>query len=422
MSELARDVSRRFCLIATDLRAQRRNDELVVADRLLSEANARLAEALRNKDDFMAVLSHELRNPLTPIRNSLYILHRVAPASVAAVKAFEVIERQVEQLTRLVDDLLDVTRIASGKVHLQRERVDLNELVARTVEDHHSLFDRRGVSFTTTLANAPVMLDADAARIAQVVGNLLANAAKFTARGGSATITVERDDATRQAIFWVSDTGAGLSPATLANLFKPLFQADRTLDRSQGGLGLGLALVRALVELHGGEVSASSAGLGQGAAFVVRLPLEVEPAHATPQPAVAPGTVRRVLVIDDNVDLANSLQEAMALCGHLVEVAYDGAAGLSTAREFKPDVVLCDIGLPGMSGYEVAHAFRADEALAHAHLIAVSGYAMLEDIERSKAAGFELHLAKPTSIAAIDTAIVKVIGSSHSGGPGAERR
>jgi PAS domain S-box-containing protein len=330
--------------------------ERVRAEQLLREEDQR-------KNEFMAVLSHELRNPLAPIKNSLYILDRAAPGGDQARRAEQVISRQVDQLSRLVNDLLDVTRISRNKVQLQCQRLELNELVRRTLEDYRTIFDENEVRLRLEPAPEPVFVNADWNRLAQVVGNLLTNAAKFTGRGGHVSIAIATDGAARSAVVRVADTGVGMAPEMLSRLFQPFAQAETTLDRSRGGLGLGLALVKGLVELHGGEVSASSTGLGQGTEIVVRLPLEVAEASlpAPSHPASAPRG-RRVLVIEDNLDAADSLREVLEFGLHEVIVAYNGPEGLSKAREFRPEVVLCDIGLPGMDGFEVARAFRADEA------------------------------------------------------------
>jgi PAS domain S-box-containing protein len=368
-----------------------------------------LREADRRKNEFLGMLSHELRNPLSPIRNSLYILGRAAPGGEQARRALEVIERQVQHTTRLVDDLLDVTRITRGKVRLQRERVDLGELARRTVEDHRDLFANNGVHLDVRIAGEPVVVNADATRISQVIGNLLQNAAKFTHRGGETTLAVEQADGA--AVVTVRDTGAGIAPEVLRRLFEPFVQADSTLDRSTGGLGLGLALVKGLAELHGGSATAHSDGVGTGATFTVRLPLE---RRRTPRLTVVdagrapPGPARRVLVIEDNADAAQTLKEALELNDHVVDVASSGSDGLDKVRALNPDVVLCDIGLPGMDGFEVAKRIRADPGVRGVALIALSGYAQEEDLERSKEAGFDLHLAKPPDLDALERAIAEV--------------
>ena len=251
-----------------------------------------------------------------------------------------------------------------------------------------------------------VFVDADWNRIAQAVGNLLLNAAKFTPATGRVTVALSVDPSARQAVLRVADTGVGIDPELLPQLFEPFVQADATLDRSKGGLGLGLALVKGLVEQHGGTVAATSEGQGRGAEFTVRLPLDVA---VQPEGDVAGAAVRkpqrRVLIIEDNKDAADTLQEVLELDGHEVAVAYSGPEGLARAREFHPDLVLCDIGLPGMDGYAVARLFRADEALRHAHLVALSGYALPEDLQRAAEAGFERHIAKPPTFEKIDKVV-----------------
>lgn len=364
------------------------------------ETEQALRDADRRKNQFLAVLSHELRNPLAPIKNSLFILDRAAPGGEQARRAHAVIDRQTEQLSRLVDDLLDVTRITSGKVQLQRQRLELNELVRRTIEDYRTLFERSEVALELTPAPAPVYVDGDWSRLAQVVGNLLQNAAKFTARHGQTHVTVKSEPAAGRAEIRIIDTGIGMTHQMLARLFEPFSQADDTLDRSKGGLGLGLALVKGLVELHGGEIVADSEGLGKGAEFVLRLPISEAETAVRPEALRrgVPHRRRRVLIIEDNPDAADSLCEALELGAHEVEVAYSGPEGLDRARRFHPDIVLCDIGLPGMDGYEVARAIRTDETLKGTFLVALSGYAQPEDVQRAQQAGFEWHLAKPPNL------------------------
>jgi two-component system CheB/CheR fusion protein len=383
------------------------------------EAAEALAEADRNKNHFLAVLSHELRNPLAPITNSLHILDRAVPGGEQSRRAQAVIGRQVGQLTRLVDDLLDVTRISRNKLTLQRQRLDLNELVRRTLDDHGPQLEKSEVHADLCLAPEPVFIDGDGSRLAQIVGNLLQNAAKFTGPGGHTRVSVSLDSEAKQAVVRVADTGAGIAPEMLARLFQPFVQADATLDRSKGGLGLGLALVKGLVELHGGTISVHSPGLGQGAEFVVRLPLALEEiaAHGTVRPRpLAPGGRRRVLIIEDNSDAADSLREALELSEHEVEVACNGPAGIAKAREHNFEVILCDIGLPGMDGFAVARTFRADQALKDVYLVALSGYALPEDIERAFAAGFDQHLAKPPDLHELEQVL------ADGATPGSRRR
>jgi PAS domain S-box-containing protein len=361
------------------------------------------AEADRRKNEFLAMLSHELRNPLAPIRNSLYLLAHAPPAGDQARRAQAIIDRQVGQMTRLVEDLLDVTRIARGKAQLQREILDINEVAQRTVEDHRGAFADGGIELEMAAAAEEIWVNGDSTRLSQVIGNLLQNAAKFTPRGGKTTVSVERDSARQQAIVRVQDTGRGIAPEDQLHLFEPFTQADVTIDRKKGGLGLGLAVVKGLVEMHGGSVTAASTGVDEGATFTITLPLEATgPAEAHRPRADAQKAVRRVLVIEDNEDAADSLREALELCGHEVEVAYTGSEGIEKARAFGPEVVICDIGLPEMDGYTVARALRADSQHARVTLIALSGYAGPEDLAKAKEAGFDGHLAKPPSMDAVE--------------------
>jgi CheY-like chemotaxis protein len=354
------------------------------------------------------VLSHELRNPLAPIQNSLYIAARAAPGSETTRRALAVIERQVHQLTRLVDDLLDVTRIARGKIRLRREKVDLRALAGRTAEDYRALFSKNGLELEVVLGDEPLFVNADPTRLTQIIGNLLHNAMKFTPAGSRTTLSVRRADEASAEIS-VEDRGHGIATDVLAQLFEPFVQAEKTLERCAGGLGLGLALVKGLVELHGGSVSAHSAGPGQGARFDVRIPLERRkaPRLTLVQTPKSPSPARRVLVIEDNVDAAETLKEALELNDHRVEVAFTGPEGLEKARTFKPDVVLCDIGLPGLNGFEVARAIRGDPELGSITLVALSGYALPEDIDRAKAAGFDLHVPKPPDLVALERSIAE---------------
>ena len=394
--------------INIDITERKRAEELRASEAALREAD-------RQKNQFLATLSHELRNPLAPIRNSLYILERAATGGEQARRAQAILHRQIGQLTWLIDDLLDVTRITHGKVQLQRERLDLNELAHRAVEDHRTVFAKSAVRLEVLPAPAEVWIDGDRVRLAQIIGNLLQNAAKFTPRGGKATVSIQTDAARGLAFLTVRDTGSGIEPEMLPRLFQAFTQADATLDRSKGGLGLGLALVKGLVELHGGSVRVASDGLDKGAAFTISLPLDVTVARAMSAQRGLAGTAapRRVLVIEDNEDAADTLREVLELDEHVVEVAYSGRDGIEKARAFHPDVVLCDIGLPEMDGYQVARTMRADPELGHVGLVAVSGYAQREDVATAKEAGFEVHLAKPPSIEALERAIAAV-GRSRS--------
>jgi PAS domain S-box-containing protein len=363
----------------------------------LRRANAQLAEADVRKNEFLAVLSHELRNPLAPITNSLYILDHAPPGGAQASRAKEVIARQVAQLAHLVDDLLDITRITSNKIHLSKERLELNEVARRAIEDNRSLFDKTEVRLDLLPAPRPVFVLADRTRVAQIIGNLLQNAAKFTRNGGTTRVSLEAEG--NEAQVRVVDNGVGMSPEILGRLFQPFMQADQTLDRSKGGLGLGLALVRGLVEMHGGSITARSQGPGKGSEFLVRLPLDTGVTRAAAADSLPLArTPRRVLIIEDNVDTADSLRDALEFGGNDVQVANNGPDGLAKARTYMPDVILCDIGLPGMDGYAVARMLRSDAAFNNTRLVALSGYALPDDVQRASQAGFERHLAKPPSI------------------------
>jgi signal transduction histidine kinase/CheY-like chemotaxis protein len=375
--------------------AQRAREESEARVRAIAE---RLAEADRRKDEFFRVLAHELRNPLAPIQNALHLLAR-APGDLArAVRAREVIERQVAHLTRLVDDLLDVARISRGRIQLRRAPLDLAAVVRNTAEDHRAGMEAAGLQLTLEVPPGPVPVEGDATRLAQVLGNLLVNSAKFTPAGGAVCVrlSVEPDGTT--ALLQVRDTGEGIEPEVLPRIFEPFAQAEQSLARSRGGLGLGLTLVKALVELHGGVVSVASPGRGGGATVAIRLPLASASALAVEGEGNGPPPAR-VLVIEDNRDAAATLREALQLEGMAVTVAHDGQAGVAVARQTRPDVVICDIGLPGtLDGYGVARAIREDPALARTPLVALTGYARAEDRDRAREAGFDVHFGKPTVV------------------------
>jgi two-component system CheB/CheR fusion protein len=367
----------------------------------LQVANQRLREDDQRKNEFLAMLSHELRNPLAPIRNSLYVLDRAEQGSAQAKRAQATIDRQTAHLTRLVDDLLDITRISKGKIQLRKQVVDLSDLVRRTVDDHRSVFAADGLGLEVAVPDAALWVDGDATRLAQVLGNLLHNAAKFSDRDGHTSVSLAKEQ--NMAVVSVRDTGVGLSREIVPRIFEPFTQADTTLDRTRGGLGLGLALVKGLVDLHGGSVRVESEGLGQGSEFTIRLPLlELAPGReAAPSAGRATGA-RRVLVIEDNLDAAESLREVLEFGGHAVAIANSGRDGIEQSRTFRPDMILCDIGLPGMDGYEVARRLRAEESLASAYLVALTGYALPEDLAKAKEAGFDEHIAKPASLERIE--------------------
>lgn len=404
---------------AEEITEKRQSEErLRIAMEEAQRASAQLLEADRRKNEFLAVLSHELRNPLAPIRNSVYILERAIPGGEQAKRAREVIDRQAQHMTRLIEDLLDVTRISRGKITLQRERVDLCALARGTAEDHRDVYARNAVALRVEVPDEPLWIHGDPTRLAQAIGNLLTNSAKFTSRGGETILTVAASTP-HEATVRVKDNGAGMSAETLQHLFEPFVQAAQTIDRTRGGLGLGLALVKGFVEMHGGTVAARSDGEGQGAELTITLPLLV-PVRPTlsvvPAPSAGTPAGRRVLIIEDNVDAADSLKEALELGGHEIAVAFSGPEGVEAARRVKPDVVLCDIGLPGLDGYGVARALRADADpdVRSSLLIALSGYALQEDVATSKEAGFDRHVAKPPSLTVLEKLLAE--------GPGPQDR
>ena len=379
--------------------------------------NARLyreiREADRHKDEFLAMLAHELRNPLAPLMNALHLLRPGGLEGAEAEQVRDVAERQVRHLTRLVDDLLDVSRISTGKVQLRKERLDLNAAVARAVDSARLLIESRRHELTVHTPPEPIPLEADAARLEQVLANLLNNAAKYTEPGGRIVLEAGREGG--EAFVRVRDTGIGIAPELLPRVFDLFTQAERSLDRSQGGLGIGLTLVRRLVELHDGSVAVSSDGVGRGSEFVVRFPAappadgdarngDHPKAQAEPVKGAAP---RRVLVVDDNVDGARLLARLLRSRGHHAELAHDGPAALAAAAAHAPDVVLLDIGLPGMDGFEVARRLREREGPNRALLVATTGYGREDDLRRSREAGFDHHMVKPLDPQALNDLLAR---------------
>ena len=340
------------------------------------------------------------RSPLAPIRNALYILKMPGADPPTLQRAREMMERQLAQLVRLVDDLLDVSRIIRGKVELHRESVDLVTVVRRAIETAQPVLDAHGHELVVSLPPEPVLLEVDVIRIAQVLSNLLVNAAKYTEQAGRIWLSAEHQDG--QVAIRVRDRGLGIAPELLVRIFDLFVQADRNLARSQGGLGVGLTLVKRLVELHGGSVGVHSDGPGKGSEFTVHLPAvstsvesEPSPAPQTRVQAVDRGPVRRVLVVDDNVDAAESAALLLRMWGHEVHTVHDGLSVSQAVRDFQPEIILLDIGLPGMTGYEVAKHLRAQPALDSLVLAAMTGYGQDEDRRRSQEAGFNFHLTKP---------------------------
>jgi PAS domain S-box-containing protein len=358
-----------------------------------------LEAAGRQTNEFLAMLAHELRNPLAPIRNALAVLQMGEAAAGREEWARDVIDRQLAHLTRLVDDLLDISRITSGKIALHCESMDLREAVTRALDAAQPLIESRRHSLEVVLPPEPLRISADLTRLVQVIVNLLNNAAKYTPEGGH--IRISAAAAGSLALVRVRDTGIGLAPDLLPRVFDLFIQGERALDRAEGGLGIGLTLVERLVKLHGGTVSASSPGPGQGSEFVVRLPL-ARSAPATPSGPAAEqraGHGRRVLVVDDNADSAESMCLLLELWGHQARVARDADQALALALEMRPDLVLLDIGLPVVNGFEVARRMRARPELARTTLVAMTGYGHEDDRQRSREAGFVAHLVKPVATA-----------------------
>ena len=371
-------------------------------------ARAEAESANRTKDEFLAMLGHELRNPLGAISSAAHVLSRTAAGNSATTRASEIIGRQVQHLARIVDDLLDVSRVVAGKVALRLQPVDLGEVARRVATLGGGPAGARHVIYVDA---APTWVSADPTRLEQVLTNLVANAVKYTPAGGEITVTVAREG--NQAVLRVRDTGMGIRPELLPRVFDLFVQADRSLERSSGGLGIGLTLVRQLVQLHGGSVEAASAGPGRGSTFTVRLPIlaALPVPDGGAQPAVG-GPPQRVLVVEDNDDAREMLRNLLSLLGHEVHEACDGAAGIEEARRVRPDAALIDIGLPGIDGYEVARRIRAD--VPGARLVAVTGYGQPEDRERALAAGFDVHLVKPVDPDQLQRLLAGRVGGSGS--------
>jgi PAS domain S-box-containing protein len=364
----------------------------------LTQRLAELAEGDRRKDEFLAMLGHELRNPLAAVRNAV-VTARLDPSR--RERALDIAYRQTDQLARLVDDLLDVARITGGRMTLRLEAVRLPSLVERAVETTRDLVGARGHDLVVSLPDEPLCVNADPTRLEQVVGNLITNAAKYTEPGGRIEVTVQREG--EQAVLRVRDNGIGIAPEMLSRVFDLFAQAHRGLARSQGGLGIGLTVVRRLVEMHGGRVDVRSEGLGRGSEFLVFLPcLPVTEGDAVSACSAteAHGRPLRLLVVDDNADVAEGLMMLLELLGHRVRVAHEGVAALEAARASVPDIMLIDIGLPGMNGYELAQNARQDPRLENVVLVALTGYGREEDKQRAMAAGFDDHLVKPLTVEA----------------------
>jgi PAS domain S-box-containing protein len=365
------------------------------------QAEQVLHDANRAKDEFLATLAHELRNPLAPIRTGLEILKRDGGNGPASQRARATMERQLMHMVRLIDDLLDISRINSGKIRIETARISLQSAIETAVEISRPAIEARGHRLVMDMPERDIELMADSTRLAQALGNLLNNAAKYTPSGGQLRLRARQEDAT--AVLEISDNGVGIPADMLHKVFLLFTQVGRTLDHSQGGLGIGLYLVRSLIELHGGSVSASSPGPGQGSTFTVRIPCLPQVAATVASASDAGGAAQeaptlKVLIVDDNIDAAETMASVLDLMGHRTQAVYVGEAVLDAAAGFNPDIVLLDIGLPGISGYEVAKQLRADARFQRTVLVAVTGWGSEADRERSRAAGFDDHLTKPVDL------------------------
>lgn len=392
--ELEQRVAERTAALERDLAERKRLEQALVA-------------ADRRKDEFLAVLAHELRNPLAPIRTAVDTMWLRPLEDETLRQCRDVIGRQIEHLTRLVDDLMDVSRITRGSIKLRREPVDVADIVRRAVETQRPVLDARRHQLTVDLPREPLIVEGDVTRLSEAVGNLLNNAAKYTEEKGRVSVRVER--AGGEAVVRVKDSGLGIPPELLPSVFEMFTQIDHTLHRAQGGLGIGLALVRELTEMHGGRVEGYSEGLGKGSEFTLCLPLRPDlrlgesgyGARERERLHEVPAGPCRVLVVDDNRDAAHSLAVLLRLGGHRVEVAHDGPQALDAAERLRPDVVLLDIGMPGMSGFDVARRLRASPWGRSAMLVAQTGWGQDEDRQRARDAGFDVHLIKPVDHAAL---------------------
>jgi signal transduction histidine kinase len=373
------------------------------------EAEEKLKEASRRKDEFLAMLSHELRNPLAPIRNAAEVMRRIAPTDAGIVWARDVVERQVTHLAQLVDDLLDVSRITQGKISLKKEPVELGKVVQHSVDTARSLLEAKRHNLSVSVSSTPIWVFGDFARLSQVIGNILNNAAKYTSEGGRIELVASAERG--EALISVRDNGIGIDSALLPHVFELFTQGERSLDRSQGGLGVGLTVVERLVDLHQGRVEVHSEGIGKGSVFRVVLPCISEVPQAAGEERAEPQYAallagKRVLVVDDNIDAAESIAVFLRLEGHEVRTVSDGPQAVAIAQVFAPQVAVVDIGLPGMNGYEVARRLRLKGAEAPTLLIALTGYGQREDRARSMEAGFHHHFVKPADPRVIQSAIV----------------
>lgn len=372
-----------------------------------------LARTDRHRSEFIAMLAHELRNPLAPLRHGVHVLPRVIGEAAAVASIVAMMERQVSHMGRLIDDLLDVSRLTRGRIELRRQLIEIGSTIGSAVEAVRAQYEQKGHTLAVTPAAGPIHVDADPTRLTQVIVNLLNNAAKFTPAPGRVWLSTEREG--DEVVIRVRDTGVGLELDEQLHIFELFAQIDASIERSQGGLGIGLTLVRRLVELHGGTVAVHSAGRDQGSEFIVRLPTVDEPMPAAPEPPAAAAAVpaRRVLVVDDNVDAAHSLATWLELGGHEVRMAHDGAKALEMATADQPEVVVLDIGLPVLNGFDVARRLRQQRGdKATPLLVALTGWGQPEDRRRSFEAGFDAHLVKPVEPAALDQLLRTLSGTA----------
>jgi signal transduction histidine kinase len=395
--------SHKVALLFTDVTERKRAE--TQAQRLAADLTA----ADRRKTEFLATLAHELRNPLAPLRSGLQVLRLSSGDPGATARVLDVMERQLGHMVELVDDLLDIARITRGQVAIKQAQVDLKTVLDAAIDTSLPMIEEHHHRLVVQVAGEALPLFADATRVTQVVSNLLNNAAKYTPRGGTITLAARRDGA--DAVVSVADTGIGIAADSLQEVFGLFNQVGTDRNRAQGGLGIGLSLVRSLVELHGGSVVADSAGVGEGSVFTVRLPLDAAAAAQTVLAAAAPAAPMhavRVLVVDDNRDAADTLAALLELLGHSAQVANDGRAALDAVLDFRPQVVFLDIGMPGMNGYDVAQVIRNDRRLDQPLLVALTGWGGESDRQRTRDAGFDLHLTKPVDLDAIEKMLSSV--------------
>lgn len=407
---LDRPTSARAMVSAVKSALRARRKQYQIRDQLIEQqkTDEALRQADKRKDEFLAMLAHELRNPLAAIRTGVEVAARVPGDAQRGGRMVEMIDRQSRILVKLIDELMDVSRISTGKVALHMAKLDLRAVLESGLESGQTSFDVSRHDVRLDLPAGPVWVMGDAARLSQVVGNLLNNACKYTPDGGTIVVALTEEES--EAVVRVADNGVGIAPNLLEEVFEMFTQVDRTLDRARGGLGLGLSLVRRLTELHGGTVIAESRGIGQGSTFTVRLPVVTAPhlAASDSQGAAPPKAPRlRVLVIDDNADVAESLAALLEFEGHEIRTAQDGTSGLQEAARFAPDVVFCDIGMPGMSGHEVATKLRADPRHETTLLVAVTGWGSEADKRLSVEAGFDVHFTKPISLEQVESILAR---------------